>query len=374
VKPSALLLIACVHLSAQVPTNISGAWWISLSSSTLAPGEVPGFFGSIAETGNSLSGGFSNTIGGEVVWGFSGVLSNAGALAATMTNVNGCQINLSGSIDTSAIIPGGGTYSTTACAPADSGTWYLLPSGGIIQLTPFVTGVTNAASFAKTSTGAGAPVAPGGLVSIFGYNLEPLGQVTVLARWQNASGVLQVSVAWVMNDALSGEQIDAQLPFELLGINSALGVTITVEVGSYTSAPFAIQVVPVAPGIFTTTANGLGQAILVNTANLQIATASNPIPRDGTAFFYATGLGALQPSVADGMASPASPAVATPTVLVGGITAPVLFAGQAPGYPGVNQINITIPANAPTGNDVPLQIQTADGSLTTSNLVTIAIK
>ena len=74
------------------------------------------------------------------------------------------------------------------------------------------------------------------------------------------------------------------------------------------------------------------------------------------------------------MASPASPAVATPTVLVGGITAPVLFAGQAPGYPGVNQINITIPANAPTGNDVPLQIQTADGSLTTRNLVTIAIK
>ena len=372
-RSALLLMIAYVRLSAQVP-NISGAWWISLSSNTLAPGEVPGFFGSITETGNTLSGGFSNTIGGEVVWGFSGVLSNAGALAATMTNVNGCQINLSGSIDTSAIIPGGGTYSTTACAPADSGTWYLLPSGGIIQMTPFITGVTNAASFAKTSTGAGAPVAPGGLVSIFGYNLEPLGQVTVLARWQNESGISQVGVAWVMNDALSGEQIDAQLPVELLGVNSVLGVTITVEVGSYTSAPFAIQVVPVAPGIFTTTANGLGQAILVNTANLQIATSSNPIPRGGTAFFYATGLGALQPSVPDGAASPASPAVATPTVLVGGVTAPVLFAGQAPGYPGVNQINITIPANAPTGNNVPLQIQTADGSSTTGSLVTIAVK
>jgi uncharacterized protein (TIGR03437 family) len=40
----------------------------------------------------------------------------------------------------------------------------------------------------------------------------------------------------------------------------------------------------------------------------------------------------------------------------------------------VNQINIGIPANAPTGNTVPLQIQTADGSLTTSGLVTIAVK
>jgi uncharacterized protein (TIGR03437 family) len=51
----------------------------------------------------------------------------------------------------------------------------------------------------------------------------------------------------------------------------------------------------------------------------------------------------------------------------------VQFAGQAPGYPGVNQINVVIPENAPTGNQVPIQVISADGSVT-SNTATIAIR
>lgn len=34
--------------------------------------------------------------------------------------------------------------------------------------------------------------------------------------------------------------------------------------------------------------------------------------------------------------------------------APVLFAGLAPGYPGVAQINVSIPRDAPTGRDLTL--------------------
>jgi uncharacterized protein (TIGR03437 family) len=52
----------------------------------------------------------------------------------------------------------------------------------------------------------------------------------------------------------------------------------------------------------------------------------------------------------------------------------VSYAGQAPGYIGVNQINIIIPENAPTGNSVPLQIRSADGTLITNSLVTIAVQ
>jgi len=103
-----------------------------------------------------------------------------------------------------------------------------------------------------------------------------------------------------------------------------------------------------------------------------------PIPRGTTGFFYATGLGAMTPSVADGSGICTAPnglcqANSTPIVLIGGMTAPVAFAGQAPGFPGVFQINITIPQNAPTGNSVPLAMTSSDGSVT-SNSATIAVQ
>jgi uncharacterized protein (TIGR03437 family) len=49
-------------------------------------------------------------------------------------------------------------------------------------------------------------------------------------------------------------------------------------------------------------------------------------------------------------------------------------AAQAPGFPGVNQVNIVVPNNAPTGNNVPLQIQTVDGKITSTPGATIAIR
>jgi uncharacterized protein (TIGR03437 family) len=62
-----------------------------------------------------------------------------------------------------------------------------------------------------------------------------------------------------------------------------------------------------------------------------------------------------------------------PTVFVGGVPAQVVFAGQAPGFPGVQQINLTIPSNAPTGSGVFLVVKSADGSVT-SNAATIAVQ
>ncbi len=55
------------------------------------------------------------------------------------------------------------------------------------------------------------------------------------------------------------------------------------------------------------------------------------------------------------------PAVALPTV----------FAGLAPGFEGLYQIDFQIPANAPSGAAVPLYIQTGARA---SNTVTLAIR
>jgi len=47
--------------------------------------------------------------------------------------------------------------------------------------------------------------------------------------------------------------------------------------------------------------------------------------------------------------------------------------GTAPGFPGVLQINITVPQNAPTGNTVSLIVRSADGTVI-SNAATIAVQ
>jgi uncharacterized protein (TIGR03437 family) len=148
-----------------------------------------------------------------------------------------------------------------------------------------------------------------------------------------------------------------------------------VTVGAANSAAFPVPIISAAPGVFTWTENGLGQAVLVNYTDDTLNTSANPVKRGQIAFYYATGLGQMTPPVADGDGGSATLhyANAPAAVFVGGVATQVLFAGQAPGFPGVNQINIVIPDSAPAGTAVPLVTQRSDGTLT-STQVTIAIQ
>lgn len=260
-------------------------------------------------------------------------------------------------------------------------------------------GVLNDASYAKDSNGQGAPVAPGALVAIFGkfqgatmataetvpLSVQALGSATVTFNGFPAPVDLVFPTG-------ASPFITAQVPFEALpaGQTSAV-VNVVVTVNGVASAPEQTNLIPQAPGVYTIPPTGQANAILVytdptdnvikiaapTTTTLGYPTA--PIPRGTVAFFYASGLGAMTPPLADGYGGLEPPVVThfanqTPTVLVGGITAQVIFAGQAPGYPGVSQINIVVPENAPTGNAVPLQVQSADGTVTSTALATIAVQ
>ena len=79
-------------------------------------------------------------------------------------------------------------------------------------------------------------------------------------------------------------------------------------------------------------------------------------------------------------------AAAQPTILIGGTLTGATqvvaqFAGQAPGFPGVNQINFVVPTGALTGDAVPIQILVVNltpvdsgGGAALSNIATIAIR
>lgn len=95
-------------------------------------------------------------------------------------------------------------------------------------------------------------------------------------------------------------------------------------------------------------ANGQG-AQLLNTATQQAAT---PV---------------------SGASAPGDPLYVTasnPTVMVGGVAANLAFSGLAPGFVGLWQLNVQVPANAPVGNAVPLVITFGERA---SSVTTVAV-
>jgi virginiamycin B lyase len=262
------------------------------------------------------------------------------------------------------------------------------------QPTILAGGIVNAASYA-TVNGAGAPVAPGSLIAIFTSALmtNPASFTTETLPPSLSGVTLTINsvTAPIVQVSPGGAYpfVSAQVPFEAMptGANSAT-VPVVLSVNGVPSVPVQVTLVASAPGIFTIPATGQGNAILVNLADYSVAAVAgaipgittHPIPRGQSAFFYVTGLGSLNPGVTSGSGQCTASnglcsAAAMPQVLVGGVPVPpdqVVFAGQAPGFPGVDQINFTIPQGAPTGT-VTLVVKSADGSVT-SNAAMIAVQ
>jgi len=243
-------------------------------------------------------------------------------------------------------------------------------------------GVLNSASY--TTQG----VAPGSVVSIFGTNLAAstasasaiplptgLGDVTSVTFNGISAGLYFVSQT----------QINAQLPFNVLPGQSSGTASIVVARSSGTSAAQNVIVLPASPGVFTTTANGLGQAFAYDNTTGDLAAPAGaaigpfttaPISASsGHALIIAcTGLGSVNPSIDDYLAASDGIlryTVLTPTVLIGGVAATPIYSVLSPQFVSEYQIGVTPAANTPTGDAVSLQIQI--GGVTTSNQVTIAV-
>jgi uncharacterized protein (TIGR03437 family) len=241
--------------------------------------------------------------------------------------------------------------------------------------TPVVSsgGVSNAANGLTTVT-------PGSLVSIYGTNLASgLAQADTIPL-SNTLNSVSVTFNGVPAPLLfvSGGQINAQLPWNVLSSGTTGTANVVVTRSGTASAPQSLTVGPFSPGIFAI--NNIAVAINPDGSIAAPAGAIPGIPSKpakiadpGGLVILCTGLGAVDPPVANGAASLDTLRNATtkPTVLIGGKAATVVFAGLSPQFVGVNQINVGIPAGTPTGNTVSLQIQV--GGVTTDASVTIAV-
>lgn len=205
--------------------------------------------------------------------------------------------------------------------------FFLLAGALFGQAPPELRAVVNAASFAPG-------IAPGSLISVFGTGLQAAA-VDVNGRpapvfFSNAT------------------QINAQLPVEI-----SPGPA-TLRVGT---ATLPIQVSASAPGIF----------------KLQGERAvTQPVIPGDYATIYLTGQGEVAPPVATGQPGPSNPfalAKLPVSVTVGGSPATVQFAGLAPGFAGLMQLNLQVPS-VPAG-DQPV-IVTIGGVASNTALLPVA--
>jgi uncharacterized protein (TIGR03437 family) len=227
--------------------------------------------------------------------------------------------------------------------------------------------VANAASFS-----AGTALSPGALLTVFGRNLARQTAEASSLPLPRAMGGVRVRIGGIEAPLrfVSPFQLNVQVPFEL----QPSPTNLTIVLDGVESGPLAVTVNSAGPGIFTLSSDGTGGGIFQHGVDFTPVTKSSPARPRETVLIYATGLGAVLPVVASGAAGPADPpasASASVSVRINGIDAATPdFAGLAPGFAGLYQVNVQIPAQITTAGDVSVVV-TASG--VASNTVTLPI-
>ena len=209
-------------------------------------------------------------------------------------------------------------------------------------------GIVNAAHLAS------AGVAPGGLISIFGSNLSsaarPAPPIPYLPDELGGTsvkiGTFKARLAYV-----SPTQINAQVPVELTDQTTP----VKVSVGGLETDAVTMKVLPYDPGLFTFDGVPAGPVAALK-ADYSAVSAASPAQKLTVVMLFGTGFGPVSPSVGSGQPGQGSQnlTVQTPVVLFGDRPGRVLYSGLAAGLVGVYQVNVEVPADAPTGDAVPV--------------------
>ena len=219
-------------------------------------------------------------------------------------------------------------------------------------------GVVNAASNAASM-----PVAPGSYISIYGSSLAS-GLTVATAPFPTTLGGTQVLMGGQPLPLYftSDNQINALVPYNM-STNATWQVLVTHD-NAY-STPQPVVLADGGPGIFLN-AQGGGIAVGVKPDGTQyLVGPSTPTTAGDALVIYCAGLGTVNQNVAAGSVSPGSPlAIASNTVTaaIEGIPATVLYAGLAPGFAGLYQVNVVVPSGVTTNPSAPLVITAAGQS------------
>jgi len=221
-------------------------------------------------------------------------------------------------------------------------------------------GITNAANYTPITNA----YTPGELVNLYG-TFGVTAQVAGVLPIPTTLGGVQVLVNGVAAPvyAVSENQISALIPYEISGDFFA---TFQVVVNGSKSNMVTVYLDNTAPGIYTLTENGIGAGAILH-SDYSVVKESSPAVPGETVLMFMTGLGPVTPQVADGTAAPSSPlsnsleAADIFVFLDDGADfdqADVTFAGLAPGFAGLYQVNFTLPQSGLADGDVDIILAT----------------
>ncbi len=216
-------------------------------------------------------------------------------------------------------------------------------------------GALNGASFAEGA------VAPGEIVSVFGQNLAADTVVNSAVPLPTELGGVQVFFDEYAAPLyfVSAEQVNVQVPWELRDRTSAW---VTVIRDGIAGDPIEVMMEPFRAGIFDV--SGLGP-IVINSSTGALVSADAPAADGDGLVVFATGLGPAAPALVTG--APASDKVLSyatfpvRAIVTGGgrsVTVQPSFAGAAPEFVGVTQVNFVVNGSLPRGQ-VTLRLESA---------------
>jgi uncharacterized protein (TIGR03437 family) len=317
-----------------------------------------------------------------------GTLAVSGATAATASGGSWLSAQCSGTAvsvtaDPTGLSPGVYRGSIAVATNAANGTLTIPVQLAVEPQSPPVAayrGTVNAATFLPDD-----PIAQGDIMALFGDQLAYDGPQSAaaipLATQLGNTRVLVNGQAAPLYYSSYG-QINFQMPFET-PVGQAL---VQVERDGQVGNTVSVQVASLGARILPFGQYGVIQDYSQGNELPMPATPgvpSGPAQTGDTLVIYAFGLGATSPAVATGAGAPSVEPLAritTPvtvhfgprTMFDDGIPATPDYAGMAPTFVGVYQLNVTIPANAPTGDTVPLWLEVGNSEI--SNTVLIAIQ
>jgi uncharacterized protein (TIGR03437 family) len=289
--------------------------------------------------------GSSATLGANTLFNGS-ILASQSISVGSGATVNGRLLALNGAIT---------LQSDTVTSPLP-----LIAIGGIVNASDAVT-----------------TVAAGSIAAIFGNNL---GSSLVAANSYPlpvtlGGGGVRIDGQSAPLFMTSCSQVNLQIPWEVAGKTQVPAIA---SAGGQVSAQAPVTIAPFAPGIFSLNMRGSGQGAIeiANTTMLAAPQGSlgTPAQRGQYLAIFCTGLGPVSNQPATGVAASSNPLSVTstlPTVTIGGASAQVTYSGLAPGFAGLYQVNVVVPAGAPSGAGVNVILSIGGVQ---SNTVTVAVQ
>ena len=160
------------------------------------------------------------------------------------------------------------------------------------------------------------------------------------------------------------------------GVAGKTTTQVQVQYQNSASNTVSVAVQAATPAIFSLDSSGKGPGAILN-QDTSINSTGNPAATGSVISLYCTGGGVTTPASGDGevIGGALRNLVQFPvtTVTIGGVNAPVQFAGGVPGaVAGLTQINVQVPTGLTPSLALPVVVKIGD--FTSTNGVTVAVK